>query len=886
MEIFVNSKRIKVNDFDSPETVLKLYCLKISNTTDGIFYNTLKIIPNFLKFEPKNPILVNQKKYFVNNVISDVSKIKEIELLQPKLNFISTEYRLNKYDIGIIWLITQDYYNPVLKEFIPVYQKNKDIIIKINSNFSTPKLCWDALTKFIKQTNDLSGALKLEIDKDENYYNIITKVKNIPTVDNFEPDEVNENFFLDLPDGETMYEIFDNFRVSLEIPFIGLYDNSYLSYETRNNKTKNCIFKIYQDIPYIPESWVNDYNFDLNTKTNDIVLIIYILNSSLDKLYNPDIQLETLYNVGEWDQNNVLKLKLNMQGKDAIFKIKETIFSSLKSITINEVQSTQTKIKGTFLLHNITINKAVFSYLVMNDDVFSYFLYLDERDKTILEKDRFVFYYQKSHPKIFTNSLTLTVTIKESSTEIRVSRASSLQQINNFMKIFQMLCGLYLEKYDSVVDYYVNLFPNAKSYIDKYSPKKRNNQKENKKTGARLLALQKHKPDAFGKVGEDKGLNKQQKKKTYSGVCFKERQPYVFDENELNNVKNKLAQIPDVGPDLSEYGVMNWPKGSRDWYACYPRDNPNDKHLYPGLKKQDILAKNYEKYPALPCCYITNQYKKDKGTLKVFPVEKKTNYTIENSNVVEGSSFDRPLGPNKLLPRGKYGELPLFIQIAMATMYSSKIQIKNKSVFPILRLGVIESQYSFLHCFETAFNPKYRKMSVQEKEKQINIILDDITILEDDDFVSCRQELYDYSYDEIRTHLITEGAYIDPDLYVNFFAKLYKCNVFLFQVNSENPNGEIVIPRHAIVHLDYKINKKLRTIIIVKFESEREWHYQSELIVKYDNKAEDSDKIKYYFEYEPLIDIIYNIFQEGNKVYMMSPDGRYAHYKPEVVRGT
>jgi len=88
-------------------------------------------------------------------------------------------------------------------------------------------------------------------------------------------------------------------------------------------------------------------------------------------------------------------------------------------------------------------------------------------------------------------------------------------------------------------------------------------------------------------------------------------------------------------------------------------------------------------------------------------------------------------------------------------------------------------------------------------------------------------------------------------------------------------DGELVIPRHSIAYLNRKIDPEKRTVIVVKFGVPREYQYQCELVVKY-NKG----KIEYSFKNDKIIDLIVNLVEQINTVYITSTTGKYRKYTP------
>lgn len=424
------------------------------------------------------------------------------------------------------------------------------------------------------------------------------------------------------------------------------------------------------------------------------------------------------------------------------------------------------------------------------------------------------------------------------------------------MMLFKYLFGIYLEKLDFVIELYTSLYKkvNFKKFgrviIEKHA---------DVKTGKRLKLLEQHNPAAFKSGG-------------YSSKCQpKRRQPYLVNKKDLEKVKLKMksAEPKELGKELEKYGLLNWPEGSDDWYACYPREDDDDekKHIWPGLIEQKEKASNYSKYPSLPCCFIVNQF-----TKKGAKMGKKSIVSEEKDD----DTFERPLSSNKSAPRGRYSELPYYIQLIALSAGYKQVEYRNKMFLPILRYGVAEGLDSFVHCMEKAYNRDYSGMSLENKKVQVRKILDTISQKSDEWLVVCRQQMYSDTYDSIREKLGKEDTYIDPDLYVNLFSKYYDCNIIVFKIDRNHPKGELSLPKYAEANLFYKFNPKTETVVIVK--TENKGIYQCELVVKYNSGS----VTPLFGNKDKFVIAIFEILNKINKVYITSPDSNYIEYNPQI----
>lgn len=876
--IYIANQKINVHEFDDSFTVLKRYVLGLTVTST---YKSA-ILPQYLRFIDEPEIFEKSKHYEIENLQTEITKLTLPELAEPKTLYkLHARYPLldtnkNNKSLAYLWLIEKGYSNITLKKFIKIYNNEKfkyyfnDIYPPLSLN---PGSTYEAMKKFkadvlIAQTG-IFTSLKKETD-------IFLKLSNksikshVVDCGQFQIEEISNDIILNLKNNQSIYEIFDLFDVSEHIPFIIL------------NDVNDTYYKVHKNI-IPPDNWLIPF-------TNNKSIFFYILTASLDKLYNvlnstsngsvavttsQLDKLDKLYSLCSWQEENVIRVSLEKlsSAEESIDAIKNHIFNNLNDRVDYEItDDIQVGIKGKFTVQNIIFNPAVFMELVMNNDICSYFLFTDERKKPALSKERFVFYYIPNQSGDTTNALTITATpMLEKAVnwlEVRVTHALSIQQVNSFISVFKQLVSLYLHEHDKIVKNYEKLYSNVKFNEFIRKPEK---QKINKKTGERLMALEHHNPAAF-KAGK------------YSTKCQR-RQPYIVKGSKIKEKKKELAKLKINGkivPDLAEHGVVNWPLGSDDWYVCAPREGISDdpRAIWAGVIKQDSKSSNFTDYPYLPCCFVVDQFKKKKSDLHDYIANKSTNETGDEG--IDQVKFDRPLaykkGVKKIIPRGRFGELPYFMRtLAIISGYQS-VEYKTKMFLPILRYGVYYSPNSFIYCMKTAFSPEFRSMSIDDKKEEIELYLEKLSNQDDDYFVTCRQELYDYSYQEIKDKLVT-NSYIDPELFINLLSKDFDCNIILFQVNDKYPDGNIVIPRHSIAYLPYKLNVKSKTVIIIKTQTEQYWD-QCELVVKYNVKT---DKVKFSFDDKDEFMLnSSNMLNDANTVYTINPNN-YSTYIPTVT---
>lgn len=853
----INKVKIdNVHTYEDEISILNKYALKVSKSPDTKNLASLQTSPRFLRFMSREiEEFVDGGKYKLEDIRDklkgmDIGEVADVENMTKMLidyPFLTTA------DIGLLWLYTHDSVELDIGKFTEMYDeyKMRPHFLAINrQKFGTPVLIYRAAVSYISQIEDELKALKTQIFKEVKIYNDFNSVKKLPEITKFNLEETSEETFLRLPNKESLYDVFNAMDMSQNIPFAMLVDNV-------NKKT---YYKVFGDISP-PDEWINRYIIEDLSRC----IYFYVLDSNIEVTsFSTPTSILKLYSEGLWKDGNSVELLFKLDSDESPVQLRDKITASLGGrIMYNVGETVQMSIKGTFSMPQTTLTASVFADLVFSNESISYYLFFNEQKKSVLNKKRFSFYYahnqRQNHDNALTVTLTQSGTISSPVLDVRVSRASTKKQIDNFMAIFQRIYGVYTREYDTITKIYKSLYADANMKI---ITKKIGVEKENKKSRSRLIALQ----------SQDKETqNPSAFKGSYVEKCQRKEQPYLVEPENLKNVKSMLKST-NFGKNgrLGKHGLLEWPLKSGNIYACVPResDEQPNSYVWPGVVRTDPLDQDYDKYPYKPCCFAANQYTKNKGAYRDY-----ISGNIVQSQIVT----DRPLGENKMAPPDRTADLPYYIQLVSESAGYKKSQDK-KGIPPIVRFGVPFGPDSFIHCLEYATNPAYSKKSGDQKNKIVKESLSKAATL--DNYAIGRQELFNIETDEIRSHLSDEGSYIDPDLYIRIFEKIYNCNIIVFKVDKDNLNGELSFPRYVNVYLDKALNINRETVIIVKYGISTDWPYQCELIAKYNKK----ETLEYIFKStDPLIELVSTIRHAVNTVYMTSPSGTYKKYIPISV---
>ncbi len=780
-KISVKKISIDISDFDTLDTIKKKF---IANIVDG----PIKLVPRFIEdFEIKP----NKKSYNPSIILDDISKEKSINSLFSNKHEYFKKYKyIDNAELAFLWIILNGYADTGVED---LYSLVKDVwevdLLQNLKEYKNARLFISELKRYQSSIlKEHENALK-SIKKIDEMYDALHQYKNIPASE-FSIEKIRLRFKFLVKQNKSLYEIFDLFTVSLEIPFIVLVDDSNIYYKVHRTT----------DIRLLREWATKDYNAD--------GIHMYVSREGEDGSYDR----------GMWYPDNSFLISSEIQkGYDSFDE--KRILKHIK-LEIDVAYVTEEMIKGAFEM-NFKLNKAVLADMVSTNDIFKYFLFINEPEIPILSKSKFQFYFSPDQTGEIETALTITLSAKnvESDTvSVRVGRATSISHINSFSRILRGLISLYNNDINKIKAKYKKLYKEID--IEVHVPKE--SVVENGKTGKRIVALKKRRPDIFG-AGYTNVVNGRNPQ-PYPVTDYDKT--YDIMETAQKTIGLKLATLDSYSGN--PYGMMRFPLGSDEWYACYPRepDDTSDEYIWPGLKKANKKYKNIDKFPYLPVCYKTNQYTR-KGSV-LYKQLRAEQGVPEFTAVKKG----RPLGPTKLAPPGRFAELPYYLQrLAISSGVEYNMQ-KNKVYLAVLRYGVTLSPSSFLYCLERATNREFVSLLENEQVERISEIRKELASM---DFSVGKQELFEFTDTEIRDILLDENAYIDPKLFTRIASVYFKCNIVLFEVNKQFPHGEICTPKNDIAYLAVPSSEIPSIFIVIQHPTETT--PQCELIVLQGKKA-------------------------------------------------
>lgn len=813
MRVKVNGTNYQISIYDDIQSILKRYALK------------RKSLPKYFRSVDKVKIHegANIK---VKSIIDDIGDLTLEDLANESTNtkILSMYPLLRRKDIFLKWLDIKKY----VPESVIVLIEKEDILKKIDRyNYPNIRLVKSEFEKFLKNEELAKKKLGTTLNKFEN---IVAKIEKAPRLESekFIPQQNVIYMDFQFVNGITIIDVFDAINVSDDIPFL------HLVYQGKE------MFKVYrQNIP--PKKWLKEKKED--------GIYIKILSVPYSKLSSRG-KKEDLYSSMMWSPKHKLTGNIKIDQDITIPEIKGKILLSLA----NRIPSTkmisdgQMGVNGTFsIISNIKFNKAILADMIFNSDVMKYFTFLDEaeksqekHEKSILDKRNFIFFYKinQDYDKNGAYRITIIFNKLDGSLKLRIKLANTVDDAEKARDILVKLFSYYILQYDSVIKEYVNLFPNAKNQFKKYLEVAKIEQKKDRKTKRSLGTLKSQRPDIFV-AG-------------YASVCESKRQPFIIEP------KNVKKYIKTHGNN----GVM---KFKDDYYGC-----KSNKYNYPGLKKTGKYIKQeyQEKYPQLPCCYTTNQYTTQKGTLR-----KKDNDTDKIKTVIRELKVGEQIySSKKIVPQGRFGNIPFYLLSIVENSGYKKVRVERQYVYPIFTFGVLRSPDSIIHCMEMAFNKKYNGYRFEVRKDRVMRIRRRLSELKN--FGVAKQELYDYTDEDIRDILLKRDSYLDPEMWISLLEKYYECNILMFKISDKNPNGDVIIPRHSYVYLSKLKSPDKPTIIIIRKKIGNQ-QPQCEIISEYNPNVKQGTKFQFAFNSKTKF--IHNMTNIYNKSVTVYDIGKYGY---------
>ena len=402
---------------------------------------------------------------------------------------------------------------------------------------------------------------------------------------------------------------------------------------------------------------------------------------------------------------------------------------------------------------------------------------------------------------------------------INIVGGSSSTDIERFISIFRLLMIYYFYNKESIIEEYKNIYHlDFESEIDNF-------------------LLQKHaqgaKPVIPKNLNKQKGITQESpldllkqeipylfSKKYSRNTCPIKRNPKIISKNEVEEWKRKT-----IGNSTDHRQVMEFPIHVDDpkYFVC-----PGDEYPSPGVKINRLKSK--DKYPYAPCCFKLDQMN-SKSKYQSY-----INGTPPPEKIV---NLNRRMYTQKIGEPGTEGSLPSSVR-KIVSQYSEDPSETNMS-----RLGMIRSPNSLLHCIcYSVDDPEYMKLE-NDNLKELYVSQLRQYIFNNINISVVKQELYDYSEEEIKTIFTDNRQFFDPSLFYRAVEEIFSINIYVFSDKStkNEEKGSLKIPRNYMFHARPLRTYRPTVVIIRTVGAERDvlQYPQCELIVDYRKGLTEND---------------------------------------------
>lgn len=628
---------------------------------------------------------------------------------------------------------------------------------------------------------------------------------------------INENFTSEFTYEKYSLKLSKKTDKSLLFIFDDINTNKFVPYACVNN-----IIKSYKSYDY-----PDDFGYFTADDNNFIHLKMFKHKLSKQNIDDNDF-MDIFIMITE--NENTIEIETEINTSENLINKEEYLERLFSIFTDNEFkngfQEQIYNISGTVFFANQNINNYLFTHIVMNDIIISPIMNTNETLKTSKDKNWLYFYFntlitgemafsitnKKRFPKDLHSSIVdmETLPINSEYIRIRAKNIESEEATKRFCEIFSKILQYYSAEKEQILSFYETYIPEFKYEFTE--------------------VLENY-------IIEEKDLNKFIGP-GYSRSCQKDRQPEFVKNN------NDEIVIPPNKPKGKEGD--NWiifPKDENQEQVYLTCDYNQNGYNYPGINKN----KN-------PCCFTTNQ-------------EQKTDYInyYKNTQIKKEYKEEVQQGmikSNKMTKNETSGCLPDNIN----NIFSYILNDSNKEV---IRKGVNRSKSSFLECIvyiDSVIKNNYSKISVDDIVQKRKILAKKYK----DTISLCKQEMYDYTSNDILEILSDEEKYLDPLNFIRLLEIEYDCNILIFK-RTEDRSG-LVLPNHTQNYLRFKNSKPIFMIYEhMGSESDKAQYPQCEIIAINDNISNETEQLKYSISPETIIyENILLLYIMSNESYALS----------------
>lgn len=689
----------------------------------------------------------------------------------------------------------------------------------------------------------------------------LAAVKNPLPITNVEISKVIMNYTpiwkngaaIDVPDG---IEIFDKAVPSFLVPYIQYNDNT--------GKRYYRVFHGIEEDKDIPPFHLTIQQPTVQTsRLNVIYLTVWMGKPGTVPITGSYVRC--IYTLED------RTIKIPCPDKASIKMMTDRVTAALPLISLSAGR--ENRIRATFDIDQIEVVEPILHYMILTDDRFSIYLYIDESSTARIEKKKSL----NIHYKTFTggqaneeptgtgyisNASSVTVTfghINPGDTEdtfsplpgfipepertqetsminVNVTKARSEAVLNQFLEVFRRLMRIYMNEKDELERYFNYVIPGSiparrllKQAVEQDEEEEEKEIEEAEEAeeglplpGEEIVEVKVPSAQAQIRIPDQKTKNANLKKlapevflEGDARKCQCRHQPIIIKRDEIKEWEN--LTFVDKGGVVKRRQVMMFPPPPPNAVNYVPRwffVCPNDNIPYPALKKND--AANSKEFPLFPCCAVKDQLANKKS--KYYTYYKAKTEPAPSPKPKETTKQNYRMNTDKIQEPGREANIPAALADLLRTGMGGKEDF--------IRLGIPISPGALIHCVALAVpDPAYiERKSVEAREEYVTLRRQQIAQLIKP--LTYKQELYDMDTDEITRRVYDDQVFLDPYLFYRGVEELFNVNIFVFNpttplqpitgVQNENTQGPILeVPRSKLAHIRVpRLDRK--TVLILK----------------------------------------------------------------------
>jgi len=532
--------------------------------------------------------------------------------------------------------------------------------------------------------------------------------------------------------------------------------------ENSEHSEKTTIYKVYRKIPtYKAFPSLID---EIKNYETEHVIFGYMYDGT-DEARNATFQQYSPLSLFFWEGFLYINININYEKSGSQTNqqyenlLCQRILNSIANMKVTRDETTYKNIIGVTFLPEISFKTILLSDMIMNDPIFSYFMAVKEFEHSSKKTAGLYTQFFLQGGQTGTCSITSKfvteddqeikgLDMKDGTPFIRLRLKSSSQtNIEDFLRIFSKLIGLYRKKEPTIDKEYQGY---GVSTDDKFSKV----DLREKKT------LWDFEPKIFLK-----GYAR------HSG-----KYPRIVEEKEASDIPDEKKML------FPRIPIEGTTKPQR-WYSC---DHHFPSHPYIGLKINN--SENKDKVPVLPSCFIADQ------TNSINMKDYLSGKTILKKEHIQQIIITT----DKFVQNDALGNLPKSLDELLLSLEKENV-IKKHDYF---RRGVPEKNHhiSFLECVLKATDKEYRI------NDELNRLIEhpNLSVASQENPGDTVEEIKEKLL-LVRDH----NDYMDPRRWIRLCEEVYKFKIILFSRGADDIDPVLTFPYHDFVYLSNRTRRSI-----------------------------------------------------------------------------